>query len=467
MIGPTSKPRPISLAPMTRFSWSMNSAMRASSSGMGEHYAVTCGRAYDPGVRDRGRLRRAGRGPGRGRAGAAGAGGPRAGRGPGPLAAAAQRRRGRARGRVRRGRPRDAGRHRRPPGPGHGPGRHRLRRPRAQRWPRHRPGHRPGRGRPPAGPALRAIRRRGRGGPGGPALLEPGRSVAEVLEGLPSTQRPARPSPPACRCRPASRSGSWPPPSSATPGRASRPARASGSPAATSGSPCGWPSGSRGRPPGRPRPGGQLVGPGGAGRGRGCRAGRRGLPAGRARLGHRPHPLRAALPGWKADALGRVAYGHAAKLFVPLRRVPPPSAVLSVPDHYWTWTAQGADGTVQPVVSAFAGSAPALAALEVTAGPATWRRRLAAPPRPRPRPGRRPLHLGRRPLDRGRLLHPHPRLPSRRPRPARPPRRPLHFAGEHTAGPWSGLMEGALRSGHRAAADLFDAHGLGRLHERT
>src|SRR5262245_30266330 len=78
------------------------------------------------------------------------------------------------------------------------------------------------------------------------------------------------------------------------------------------------------------------------------------------------------LPAWKADALARVAYGHAAKLFVPLRRVPPPSAVLSVPDHYWTWTANGADGAVQPVVSAFAGSAPALAALEVPAGPAVW-----------------------------------------------------------------------------------------------
>ena len=28
----------------------------------------------------------------------------------------------------------------------------------------------------------------------------------------------------------------------------------------------------------------------------------------------------------------------------------------------------------------------------------------------------------------------------------------LHFAGEHTAGDWSGLMEGALRSGERSAA---------------
>jgi monoamine oxidase len=34
---------------------------------------------------------------------------------------------------------------------------------------------------------------------------------------------------------------------------------------------------------------------------------------------------------------------------------------------------------------------------------------------------------------------------------------PLHFAGEHTAGPWAGLMEGALRSGGRAAAELLAA----------
>jgi monoamine oxidase len=155
------------------------------------------------------------------------------------------------------------------------------------------------------------------------------------------------------------------------------------------------------------------------------------------------------LPAWKAEALERVVYGHAAKLFVPLRRVPEPSAVLSVPDHYWTWTARGAGGTVQPVVSAFAGSAPALAALEVSDGPAAWRRHLAAL--------RPDLDLDRdtvlstwdddpwvqaaystrtpsfRPDDPGLLAHP----------------------VEHTAGPWSGLMEGGLRSGHRAAAELL------------
>jgi monoamine oxidase len=166
------------------------------------------------------------------------------------------------------------------------------------------------------------------------------------------------------------------------------------------------------------------------------------------------------LPAWKAEALQRVVYGHAAKLFVALRRVPPPSAVLSVPDHYWTWTARGADGTVQPVVSAFAGSSPALAALAVTAGPATWLERLRAL-----RPDLE--------LDRGALLSTWDDDPwvqaaysTRAPafRPGDPdllarPTGPLQFAGEHTAGPWSGLMEGALRSGQRAAAELLAARG--------
>jgi monoamine oxidase len=34
---------------------------------------------------------------------------------------------------------------------------------------------------------------------------------------------------------------------------------------------------------------------------------------------------------------------------------------------------------------------------------------------------------------------------------------PLLFAGEHTAGPWHSLMEGALRTGQRAARELLDA----------
>jgi monoamine oxidase len=37
----------------------------------------------------------------------------------------------------------------------------------------------------------------------------------------------------------------------------------------------------------------------------------------------------------------------------------------------------------------------------------------------------------------------------------REPVGPLVFAGEHTAGGWHGLMEGALRSGVRAAQQVL------------
>lgn len=163
------------------------------------------------------------------------------------------------------------------------------------------------------------------------------------------------------------------------------------------------------------------------------------------------------LPGWKRTAFDRVAYGHAAKLHVPLREAAPPSAVMSVPDRYWTYTARGAGGEVQPLVSAFAGSVPALAGLRVAAGPAVWLERLG---RLRPDlvvdaagavlatwdddPWVRAAYSTRVPgwrREDDELL-------------ARPVG-PLHFAGEHTAGEWAGLMEGALRSGERAAREVL------------
>ena len=38
---------------------------------------------------------------------------------------------------------------------------------------------------------------------------------------------------------------------------------------------------------------------------------------------------------------------------------------------------------------------------------------------------------------------------------------PPYFAGEHTAGEWHGLMEGALRSGRRAAEQTSAPSGKG------
>jgi monoamine oxidase len=160
------------------------------------------------------------------------------------------------------------------------------------------------------------------------------------------------------------------------------------------------------------------------------------------------------LPTHLADALQTVRYGHAAKLFVPLRSPAPPSAVMSVPDRYWTWTATGDRGEVQPVVSAFAGSAAALDRLEVEHGPERWLGLLAEL--------RPDLHLdtGGAVLStwtddawaRAAYSTSPPRdLPEIVARPTGP----LGFAGEHLGGEFAALMEGAIRSGQRAARALL------------
>jgi monoamine oxidase len=156
----------------------------------------------------------------------------------------------------------------------------------------------------------------------------------------------------------------------------------------------------------------------------------------------------------RAEAAAIVT-GHAAKLFVPLRERPRPSAVMSVPERYWTWTAAAEGGVVQPVASAFAGSERALEGLAVAGGPERWAGSLRA---------LRPdlaLETGSAVLstwsdDRW----------SRGAYSVQAPggttvaalvagAGPIAFAGEHTAGEWSALMEGALRSGLRAAEQVL------------
>jgi hypothetical protein len=159
-----------------------------------------------------------------------------------------------------------------------------------------------------------------------------------------------------------------------------------------------------------------------------------------------PEPLR--------RGLGLVEYGHAAKLFVPLRTAAAPSAVMNVHERYWTWTATGAGDEPQPVVSAFAGSKPALERLDVDAGPSRWLDSLTRL--------RDDLELD----PNGAVLSTWDDDPwvraaySTTPPPeveaaTRTPAGPLAFAGEHTAGEHHGLMEGAIRSGRRAARSLL------------
>jgi len=168
-------------------------------------------------------------------------------------------------------------------------------------------------------------------------------------------------------------------------------------------------------------------------------------------------PFSPPVPRRYRSAWQRAGLAHNAKLHVPLTRPAAASAVQSVPDRFWTWTAADGSGQVQPVLHAFGGTEEGLAALAVAEGPARWAS-LAAALRPE-----LPADLSRAMLttwnddpwagesysaltvtvaggDDELIAAPLGRV---------------HFAGEHTAGAWAGLMEGALRSGARAASEVL------------
>jgi monoamine oxidase len=153
------------------------------------------------------------------------------------------------------------------------------------------------------------------------------------------------------------------------------------------------------------------------------------------------------LPDAQRAAMERVAIGHASKLHLPLPRPAVTSAVMSVPDRYWCWTTALAPS----VLNCFAGSPAAVERLALG-----WPD-IAAALRPELEPltdealltgwAEDPYALGAystgglamRPGDDELLAA---------------PAGPVHLAGEHTAGAWAGLMEGALRSGRRAAREI-------------
>lgn len=162
-----------------------------------------------------------------------------------------------------------------------------------------------------------------------------------------------------------------------------------------------------------------------------------------------------ALPDAIAAATAAIAYGHAAKLFVPLPAPVEPSATLAVPDRYWAWTASGGDGGAsQPLVSAFTGSTAALERLGVDSGPGPWAERLAAlRPDLEIDPGRAVLSTwdddewARAAYS---VAPPAAAVAELSRRHGR-----IAFAGEHLGGEMSALMEGAIRSGRAAAARLL------------
>ena len=162
------------------------------------------------------------------------------------------------------------------------------------------------------------------------------------------------------------------------------------------------------------------------------------------------------LEGATAEALRAVTYGQNSKLFLRLRSPAPPSAIMSVAGHFWTYTQLGADGRPAPFVTGYTGTISAIDDLGGSDGFERWVAALIAL--------REDLDLEPEsamlsswnddPWVRGSYSARTLSSPLRDDDLVKPIG-PLFFAGEHTAGEWHGLMEGALRSGRRAAVQVL------------
>jgi monoamine oxidase len=164
------------------------------------------------------------------------------------------------------------------------------------------------------------------------------------------------------------------------------------------------------------------------------------------------------LEGPTAHALASVRYGQNAKLFVALRAPSSPSAIMSVRRRFWSYTQLDSTGEPAPFVTAYAGTTNAVEALAASGEAGGWIEELAAlRPELELNPEAALLSTWHDdPWVRGSYSARSLSSPLRDAE-LQTPIGPLYFAGEHTAGDWHGLMEGALRSGRRAAQQVLRA----------
>jgi monoamine oxidase len=167
------------------------------------------------------------------------------------------------------------------------------------------------------------------------------------------------------------------------------------------------------------------------------------------------------LPDVVQAAAGRSLFGDAAKLHLPLAAAPRPGRMASPDALWWCWTSQAAGGEDgAPALSAFAGGADAIRAVDADGDPAGWAAQaLALRPDVTPAPAPLVTHWAADPWTRGSYTsHAVGTTPPDDAAWATP-WGVVVLAGEHTAGPLSGTMSGAAASGARAAGAVLDRLG--------
>jgi monoamine oxidase len=159
------------------------------------------------------------------------------------------------------------------------------------------------------------------------------------------------------------------------------------------------------------------------------------------------------------EAFEGLPVGVASKLAAPLEGEPERCAIQCADLPFWFWVADGPNGT-RPVVTSFAGSGIPQGPLGIATGEAAgWVRRIVElAPELQPSGAARMKVWAEDPLARGAYSAWDGASLGRRHLFER-----MHgsvaFAGEHTAGEHSGTMEGALRSGRRAASQVLERLG--------
>jgi monoamine oxidase len=173
-------------------------------------------------------------------------------------------------------------------------------------------------------------------------------------------------------------------------------------------------------------------------------------------------PFPGGVPEVTRQAWSRIGVADNAKLHVPVSSVDvTAAAVQSVPGRFWTWTAKDGSTRVQQVLHGFAGTTDGIDALEVGSGPARWVDQAAAsrPDLTLRLEGAIVTRWSKDPYAGCSYSATTTATRSTDSDDAAASFGRVHIAGEHTAGDWAGLMEGALRSGRRAAAEVLVRRG--------